>query len=248
MDNIQTFTQESSQYARYRPHYPDDLFEFLAGESKDHVLSWDCASGTGQAAQSCAQYFDRVIATDISMEQILNSEAHSQIQYLVMAAEQSAFQDSSFDLITVAQAIHWFDQQAFFHEVGRVLKPEGMLAVWGYGFPEITPEIDQTISQYLGKPIDRFWMEGNRQLMSGYRDLVLPFNTVDIPHPFSIDMEWNLPSLLEYFRTWSAVKRCRNETGFDPVVHLEKKLLPVWTDPQTMKRIKMPLFVKIGRK
>ena len=117
----------------------------------------------------------------------------------------------------VALAIHWFDQEKFFQEAERVLKPKGVLAVWGYGFLEIESDIDEIIAKNLLEPIDRFWASGNRQVMNGYRDLVLPFDEINIREKFSMKVEWTLQQLLEYLRIWSAVQRYSSELGNDPV-------------------------------
>ena len=140
-------------------------------------------------------------------------------------------------MVTVALAIHWFDQEKFFQEVERVLKPKGILAVWGYGRLEVEPEIDEIITKNLLEPINRFWASGNHQLRNGYRDLVLPFDEIIIPKTFSMMAEWNLQQLLEYYRTWSAVKRYSAELGNDPVDQLELKLKPIWNDLDKTKLV-----------
>lgn len=248
MNNIQSFSLNSKQYAKHRPQYPDELFLYLSEicEHRDRV--WDCATGNGQAAISCAKFFSQVEATDISVEQIQNCIAHPKINYSVSPAEHTPFETQSFDLVTVALAIHWFDQEKFFQEVERVLKPKGILAVWGYGRLEIEPEIDEIITKNLLEPIDRFWASGNRQVRNGYRDLVLPFDAISIPKKFSMKVEWNLKQLLEYYRTWSAVKRYLAELGNDPVEKLEIKLKTIWNEPDKTKLGQMPLFLKASRK
>ena len=248
MNNIQTFSSGSEQYAKHRPQYPQGLFSYLNEICEGHDRAWDCATGNGQAAASCAKYFSRVEATDISTGQIQHGIAHPKVHYSVCPAEHTAFDDLSFDLIVVAQAVHWFDRGKFFQETERVLKTKGILAVWGYGFFDIEPEIDDTITNVLLEPIDRFWAEGNRQLMTGYRDLVLPFNEIRNPPTFTMQIEWTLQQLLAYLRTWSAVKRYSAELGNDPVAQLEMKLKKLWREPDKTKPVQMPLFFKACRK
>ena len=248
MNNIQSFSLNSEQYAKHRPQYPDELFLYLSEicEHRDRV--WDCATGNGQAAISCAEFFSQVEATDISVEQIQNCIAHPKINYIVSPAEHTPFKNQSFDLITVALAIHWFDQEKFFQEVERVLKPKGILAVWGYGRLEVEPEIDEVTTKSLLEPIDRFWASGNHQLRNRYRDLVLPFDAINIQKTFSMKVEWNLQQLLGYYRTWSAVKRYSAELGNDPVDQLEIKLKTIWNEPDKTKLVQWPLFLKASRK
>ena len=248
MNNIQTFSSGSEQYAKHRPQYPEELFAYLNEISDGHDRAWDCATGNGQAAISCAKYFSQVEATDSSAEQIQHSIVHPKVNYSVSPAEHTSFADDSFDLIVVAAAVHWFDQGQFFREVERVLKPNGILAVWGYSFAEIEPKVDNLIAKVLLEPIDRFWADENRQVMAGYRDLALPFDEVRNPPTFTIRIEWTLGQLSAYLRTWSAVKLYTAELGINPVNQLESELKTIWHDPDQTKLVQMPLSFKASRK
>jgi SAM-dependent methyltransferase len=248
MYNIQTFGQSSAQYAQHRPQYPPELFAYLSEWVAKHGAAWDCATGNGQAAVALARYFAHVEATDLSAEQIEHSLPHPNVRYSVSPAEHTPFAEGSFDLVTVAQAVHWFNLPEFYAEVTRVLKPNGVLAVWGYGFLHITPEIDAAIARALLKPIDRFWADGNRLVMAGYRDLVLPFTVIASVPALAMQVEWGLAQLLAYFRTWSAVKRYVTELGADPVAALEAELAPLWGEPEETKLVQMPVFLKASRK
>src|SRR5262245_46595984 len=126
-------TSRSADYATFRPRYPDALFEALAAHSPAHRIAWDCGTGTGQVATALVAYFDRVIATDASHTQIANAEPNERVEYRVAPAEVSGLADRSMDLVTVGQAIHWFDRPAFYDEVRRVAIPGALCAVFGYG-------------------------------------------------------------------------------------------------------------------
>src|SRR6185312_14234648 len=95
------------EYASSRPTYPKTLFEFLAGLVEHRDLAWDCATGNGQAATLLAGYFKQVIASDASIKQIENAKAGPNTRFAVFPAEKPDLADSSVDLITVAQALHW---------------------------------------------------------------------------------------------------------------------------------------------
>ena len=103
------FSGHSADYSEFRPTYPDALFAGLAHACAATELAWDCATGSGQAAVGLSHYFDKVIATDASANQVAQAEAAPGVEYRVSRAEQTDFAAASFDLISVAQALHWFD-------------------------------------------------------------------------------------------------------------------------------------------
>jgi ubiquinone/menaquinone biosynthesis C-methylase UbiE len=248
MNNIQTFSRNSDQYARHRPQYPEELFAYLKDICVEHESAWDCATGNGQAAVSLAKYFSHVEATDVSAGQIEHAIGHPKVHYNVSPAEHTSFHDHSFDLVTVATAVHWFDQLQFFREVGRVLKPNGILAIWGYGFFSVDSELDPLIRAELLDPIHDFWASGNHQVMNGYRDLVLPFDEISNSPTFTIQVEWTTDQFLAYVRTWSAVKRYMAELGVDPIARFESKLKTIWGDPNQARVVKMPVAFRASRK
>jgi SAM-dependent methyltransferase len=248
LNNIQSFSMHSERYARHRPAYPRELFEYLSGLVEPCETAWDCATGNGQAALGLAEFFTRVAATDISPEQIHAHLPHPRVTYGVCAAERAPFADQAFDLICVAQAVHWFDLEPFYRQARRLLKPGGALAVWGYGFFEIEAQIDGLIAKDLLEPIDPYWAAGNRLIMTGYRTLRLPLEQIAAPPAFSMQVEWNLEQLLAYLRTWSAVKRYIAERGDDPVSGLEARLNAAWERPEEVKSVRMPLHLQVGRK
>src|ERR1043165_3827980 len=112
------FSKQASDYAKFRPRYPRELFEYLGSVAPSRRMAWDCATGNGQAAVELAELFNRVIATDASQKQIANAQPHERVEYRVEAAEASGIESGSVDLIMVAQALHWFDRRRFYEEVG----------------------------------------------------------------------------------------------------------------------------------
>jgi SAM-dependent methyltransferase len=248
LKNSQTFAIDSNRYAQFRPRYPDELFAFLAAQCSEHDYAWDCATGNGQAAVALTPFFSRIEATDISQEQIQNNIPHPQVRYSVAPAETTEFADNSFDLITAAQSVHWFDLPQFFHEVSRVLKPEGVLAIFGYSSLEAEPQIDRILAANLYPLIEPYWSSGNRLLMNNYGGVILPFPEIPIPRNFKIEMTWDLSHFLGYLSTWSAVKRYTEENGVDPVIQLGEVLSPAWGDPHIPRRFFIPVVVKACHK
>ena len=126
------FSTQSRDYARYRPVYPAQLYDYLASLTLHLDRAWDTGTGNGQAATGLARHYRSVIASDPSERQIALATPHDHVTYHVATAEHSALEDQSIDLIAVAQAVHWFDLDRFHAEVKRALKPAGLLAVWCY--------------------------------------------------------------------------------------------------------------------
>lgn len=239
------FSGASGDYQRNRPTYSEALFGFLAAQAPSRGCAWDCATGTGQAAQRLAGYFEQVIATDGSATQIANAVRDPRIDYRVATAEASGIDTASVDLLTVAQALHWFDIPAFFHEARRVLKPRGIIAIWSYNLLTIEPAIDAVINHLYGPLLDAYWPPERRLVESDYRDIEFPFRQITTP-PFAMESHWTLEQLLGYLRTWSAVRRFQNERGIDPVIATGEALLPLWGEQETVRAIRWPMPLRVG--
>ncbi|HEY0879249.1 MAG TPA: class I SAM-dependent methyltransferase, partial [Zeimonas sp.] len=131
------FSAVAPAYAQSRPTYPAALFDWLASRCAARELAWDCGAGSGQASLALGARFTRVIATDASAEQIARATPHARIEYRVAAAERSGLETACADLITVAQALHWFDLDRFWPEVRRVARSAALFAAWTYGPLEV---------------------------------------------------------------------------------------------------------------
>lgn len=241
------FSDAPARYAEFRPSYPEELFTWLAGLCKEHDRAWDCATGSGQAAAGLAPYFNQVIATDASSGQIAHAGGPGNVDFRVASAEASGLADDSIDLVTVAQAAHWFDLPRFYAEARRMLKPGGVLALWGYGRLCLPDAMDEILQHFYGETICPYWPPERKLIDDGYRSLDFPFAEIAAPE-FFIEVEWSLPRLLDYLSTWSAVKRYRTDRGSDPLPALMAELRPLWGDPDTALRLKWPLFLRAGRR
>ena len=239
------FSTQSFAYAQYRPHYPQALFEFLASIAPSRQMAWDCGTGTGQAAVGLAHFFDQVIATDPSQSQIDHAARHERITYQVAPAEQTDIPSCSVDVITVAQALHWFDLGRFYREVERVLKPSGVLAVWCYGLLEVSPAIDQELQRFYTDVVGPYWPPERQLVEDRYRSIPFPFAELESPRLF-MQTQWALADLLSYLRTWSATQRYHELQGTDPVAPRVELLGALWGPPEEKKVLRWPIHMRSG--
>ena len=241
------FSTVSTNYAVFRPSYPDTLFAWLASVTPACRLAWDCATGSGQAAVGLAAYFDRVVATDASQAQIQSAGKHSCIEYRVALADFSGLEANSVDLVTVAQALHWFDMERFYDEVRRVLVVNGVLAVWCYGPLIVEGDgINAIVKRFYYDVVGPFWPAERAIVDDGYRDVSLPFKPIDVP-VFDMSVSWSLDELLGYISTWSATDRYIKVSGIDPVTQLGRQLSEFWGQVDCRRIVTWPIVVKAGR-
>jgi SAM-dependent methyltransferase len=240
------FSSHAEAYARSRPGYPQELFSHLASLATSGRLAWDCATGNGQVAIGLARHFDRVVATDASAAQIEHGFLDDRIAYRVEPAEATSLETASVDLVTVGQAVHWFDLDRFYAEVRRVLRPGGVLAAWCYGRCTIAPNVDAVVDRFYTEIVGPFWPVERTFVESGYRTLPFPFEHVPMP-AFSMHADWTAQELLAYLGTWSATKRFETECGRDPRDAIAEFLLNAWGSRHARRRIEWPLSFLAGR-
>lgn len=241
------FSQVADAYAARRPGYPPELFAWLAGLARRRELAWDCGTGNGQAAVGLAAHFTRVVATDASAEQVAAATAHPRVEYRVAPSEQSGLEQGSVDLVTVAQALHWFDLAAFYQEVRRVLVPCGVIAAWTYrGAGLEDSQLTKAVETFMLDTLGPYWPSVRRFVNTGYRTVEFPFAEVE-PPPFTMSADWTLDELLGYVATWSAVSRYREANGHDPMPMIEGELAARWSPRDRRKRVTWPIAIRVGR-
>ncbi len=240
------FSKQAADYAKFRPRYPQKLFEYLGSIAPNRGLAWDCGTGNGQAAVGLATVFDRVSATDASEKQIANAQSHERVEYRVTRAEKSDLESASIDLIMVAQALHWFDLDRFYAEARRVLKPKGVLAASAYNLLHVEPAIDEVINRYYYEVVGPFWPP-ERVLIEKFEELPLPFSEIQAPS-FEMIGQWNLEHLVGYLQSWSATQRFIAANRRDPLEQIIDELRRAWGNPQEVRTVLWPLILRMGVK
>ncbi len=239
------FSRQSADYSKFRPTYPTELFEYLATLVDKRDLAWDVGTGNGQSAVMVANHFSRVVATDPSIKQIERATPNSRVIYHVGAAESSEFADHTVDLVTVAQAIHWFNHEKFFNEVRRVLKPKGVLAFWCYGGAQITPEVNAVVRKLYLDILGPYWQPERRLIEEGYRSIRVPMQEIT-PPDFSITADWELEHLIGYLGTWSALQSYIEKNKSNPLEAMYEQLRTAWGKIST-HRVQWELNLRVAR-
>jgi SAM-dependent methyltransferase len=245
------FSGHARAYADFRPSYPADLAAYLAALAPGRGLAWDCGTGNGQAAILLGDHFHRVIATDPSLQQLYSATAHPRVSYIAATAERAPLVDGSIDLVTVAQALHWFDFDRFYSEVRRVSRPGAIFATWCYELARITPEVDRWVEHYYHDVVGKYWPPERRYIEEGYRTIPFPFAEIQ-PPPFTMQAEWTLDEFLGYLSTWSAGQRASRELGYDVLRRAaEDEAGPAGTLPTAWGEVERrlivwPLILRVG--
>jgi SAM-dependent methyltransferase len=245
MENRDSFGLDASSYQRFRPTYPDELYDFLVPLCVETRAALDCATGNGQAAADLARRFDRVAAFDSSESQIAAAVQRDNIEYRVGSAEELPFPDEQFDLVTAAQAAHWFNLPRFYDQLRQAANPDAILAIWGYSYCRIEAAIDEIVDRELLRRIEPFWAEGNRVILEKYRSIDFPFEELRWPGFRSFN-HWTRDGYMKYLRTWSAVKKFQVRYAFDPVEALETALEAIWPGG-AVRAVEFEFVGRVGR-
>ncbi len=240
------FSNQASLYAQYRPSYPRELYEYILQQVTNRQQAWDCATGNGQAAVELARYFEKVMATDISEKQLQQAIPNDTITYSISTAEQTSFPDNSFDCITVAQAYHWFQFDAFEKEVGRIAKPGAVVAIWGYSLVVCEDEaLNVLIKSFYVDTVGPYWDKERRYIDDHYSTVPFPYEPLPSKE-FQINVQWNRQQLIGYFNTWSSVQHFIKAHQYNPVEELAAAFEKVWPGDGS-RNFYFPLFLKLGK-
>jgi len=240
------FSKQASDYARFRPDYPDSLITFLLSQTAQRDSAWDCGTGNGQLAAMLAPHFKTVFATDISKEQLAQAPSIENVRYKQEAAGTSEFADQQFNLITVAQAIHWFPFNSFYADVYRCLRNDGLFAAAGYGLLHISPKVDVVIRHFYENIVGPYWDPERRHIDAEYATIPFPFKEIPVPQLVQ-RYQWTLAQLTGYLNTWSAVTHYSKATGVQPLDQITHELKDAWGETDTHE-VAFPILLRAGRK
>ena len=240
------FSTASDAYRKFRPTYPAELYDYLWSRTPGRRRALDAGTGNGQVAMVLAEEFEEVVGMDISAAQIAEAPVAENVRYEVGRIEDCPLPDGSLDLITVAQAYHWFDFEAFGRVAHRLLKPGGRVAVWGYGLLRFGGAVDGVVDHLYDGVIGSHWDAERRHIDSGYRTVGFEFEEMEVGRAFSMEVEWKMEELMGYLGTWSGLKRYRQATGSDPLVDLREDLGNAWGDGEIKKAL-IPIFMRLGK-
>lgn len=239
------FSTQAKAYAQFRPYYPEDMIAYIVALVNNKHSALDVATGNGQVAVALSGYFKQVHATDISPQQLENATAAPNITYSNKRAEHTNFNNSQFNLITVAQAIHWFNFDAFYKEVYRILQPDGIFSVMGYGLFSTNKHTDVIIDKFYTSIIGPYWDAERKYLDDNYTTIPFPFNELEVPK-FTNTFTWTFEQLTGYLETWSATQHYIKKNGNNPVDIVREELQESWEKGD--KTVTFPLLLRIGKK
>lgn len=240
------FSKQSDLYARYRPTYPKELYDYILSFVKEKNTAWDCATGNGQAAVVLADHFKKVIATDISSAQIEKATPKKNIEYLVCPAESTPFEKNTFDLVTVAQAYHWLKWNEFKIEVTRVSKPGAIIGIWAY-YQRFTDDekIDKAVHDFYENITKPYWDYERKYVDERYATVEFDYDLLPVKQ-FETVLNWQREDLIGYISSWSAIQKFIKANGHSPIPIIEEEINKVWPEGE-VKKVTFPIHLKLGR-
>jgi len=240
------FSKQADLYARYRPTYPKELYDYILSFVKEKNIAWDCATGNGQAAVVLADHFKKVIATDISEAQIEKATKKENIEYLVCPAESTPFAENTFDLVTVAQAYHWIKWDKFKGEVIRVCKPGAIVAVWVY-YSHTTgnKNVDDAVHDFYENVTKSYWDYERKFVEEMYSTVEFNYELLPLKN-FETILEWQREDLVGYISSWSAIQKFIKANGHSPIPIIKEEINKLWPDGE-VKKVIFPIYLKLGR-
>lgn len=240
------FSQVAAGYAASRPVYPAALAQWLASVAPERALAVDVGCGNGQLSQLLAEHFEQVVASDLSAEQLAQAGRRDNIRYVQAAAQERVLKaDAQADLMTAAQAAHWFDLEAFYAAARWQLKPGGVLALIAYGRMQLHGEAGAVCDAFYDEVLADCWPPERAHVEAGYRTLAFAFDEMSSP-PMQMTHDWDVEQLLAYMRSWSAMRVLEQRGQQDTFARFADRLQKVWGEGT--KEVCWPLHLRVGRR
>jgi len=161
---------------------------------------------------------------------------------------------SSVDLVTIAQAMHWFDLHAFYQQVKWILKkPDGVIAAWCYTVPEVNDSVDSVLNPFYSIDSDPYWEPQLKLIDDKYMSIDFPFEPVEGadhtgPFKFVAEKLMDLDEYFTYLRSWSAYQTAKTkgvELLRDDMIESFKR---AWNeDGHDQNVVKFPVYLRIGK-
>ena len=240
------FSDRPDNYAAFRPAYPPEMISYILSLVKGRTACWDVGTGNGQLLSKLAPAFEYAFGTDISKEQLSMAPVLPNTTYKVCSAGEDPEVSHTFDLITVAQALHWFSFDDFYIIVNRYLAADGILLVAGYGLMRCDEQLNGLVDEIYEDVLGKWWDPERKHVEDSYRSIPFPFEEVICP-AFSINIPWQRHHLEGFIRTWSAYKRYVNAGNPDPVPAWMARVNAIW-EAGEIREVHFPVFIRAGRR
>ncbi|MGO4771916.1 class I SAM-dependent methyltransferase [Flavobacterium sp. W22_SRS_FK3] len=238
------FSKQAADYSKFRPQYPEEMIEYIISFVNKKAVALDLATGNGQVAHKLSTHFEKVFATDISQKQLDNAIQAYNIMYSKESAEKTSFENQKFDLIVVAQALHWFGFEEFYKEIYRILKPEGVFAVMGYGLFSTNPDSDKILRYFYYDIVGSYWDSERKYLDKNYETIPFPFEEIPVQE-FQNQFTWTFEALIGYLQTWSSVQHYISKNNQNPINLIYDDLKATWQ--RNDHKVTFPLLLRIGK-
>lgn len=253
------FDKQAEVYLDARPNYPAQWYSMLADRTLFHSRAWDVGTGNGQAAIAVAEHYEKVIGTDVSEAQLKCATQHPRVQYIQTPLSLSNDElisliggEGSADLVTVAQAVHWFDLPNFYSIVTRLLrKPGGLFAVWGYNDIVVSPAFDPVMKRFHDTTLP-YWNQNIKYIFDAYKTLPFPFQDVGLgcegkPLQLDIPKQLSFEGFIRMLKSWSAVMTAK-ENGVDLLPEeMVKDFETAWGGPDLVRSVTYKAFMLAGK-
>jgi hypothetical protein len=146
----------------------------------------------------------------------------------------------------VAAAIHWFDLDRFYGEVGRVTRRGGVLAAWTYHVAHVGPPLDGVLWPFYRDVVARHFAAGARMVDARYEGITLPGKALPAP-AFRVSVRWSADEVLRFVRTWSGVQSYMAAAKQDPVAQIAKAVRDVFGSDHSVQEVSWPLYLRAAR-